>query len=92
METNQTFTDVQVLDMTIRTLSNINVPIGLIQQIADPISICIGNLNSLKEAIERKNAEKMKPIEQMTMQTEDGEDIVMELVSGPEEEQDKPAE
>lgn len=46
----------EVLDMTVRQMSEISVPAGMIDQIGVPLARAIGNLNAVLEAL-RKSKE-----------------------------------
>lgn len=50
METKRTYTTGEVVEMTIRTLENISVPVGLMGQIGTPIVQAINNLKKVQEA------------------------------------------
>ena len=54
----KTITDIEVLDVTIRILSEISVPMALKRQIADPIEGAINNLFALREALAQSRQEE----------------------------------
>ena len=61
METQREYTLGEVIETVVRDLSRISVPIELMEQIAMPISVSIGNLKACLEAMKR-DAEKQKAL------------------------------
>lgn len=56
----------EALQATNGILTNISVPVGLKEQIADPIAVAVGNINELIKAIdgfEETKKEEAKPEE-----------------------------
>ena len=48
----------EVLEITINILNQVNVPVGLIQQIGEPIANAIGNLTACVEGMEKAEGAK----------------------------------
>lgn len=61
---NETMSPEQVIEVTISNLNRISVPVELHEQIAVPISMCIGNLRLILEAVAKAKEEKEKPDEE----------------------------
>lgn len=61
MEMQREYTLGEVIETVVRDLSRISVPIELMEQIAMPISVSIGNLKACLEAMKR-DAEKQKAL------------------------------
>ena len=60
METKQ-MTVLEVLEITVRDLGGINIPVGMIQQVGMPIGQAIGNLNECIRALrEAEQAEQQE--------------------------------
>ena len=72
METNRNLTVGEVVEMTIRTLSNISVPVSLMGQIGLPISQAVNNLQKIQEAW-KKEAEMEEQEEAEPDKPEQGE-------------------
>ena len=54
---NETLTIPQVLEVTIRILGDINVPMNLFNAVGAPINAAINNLRACADAIQRNNEE-----------------------------------
>ena len=48
----------EVLELTVRQLQAVNIPIGLIEQVGAPISIAVQNLNACLESIRKSEEEQ----------------------------------
>ena len=68
----KTYTVKEVIEMTIRSLYGIRVPVEQIEEIGMPISMAIGNLKSCLEAMaeQEKNTQKAGEAEKQEEQDE----------------------
>lgn len=78
METQREYTLGEVIETVVRDLSRISVPIELMEQVAMPISVSIGNLKACLEAMKR-DAEKQKTLTAADGGAEDDEIAVTDI-------------
>ena len=65
------YTVEEVIEITINVMQQINVPVGMNQQIAVPISGCISNLRLALEAIRKKKEAEQKEDEKPGIREEE---------------------
>lgn len=76
MESNGNYTVDEVVELTIRTLSNINVPVGLMGQIGKPIEQAISYLKAVQDAWEQekqRKAHEEEPVDEPAEETSEDE-------------------
>lgn len=76
MDRNGNLTVDEVVALTIRTLSNISVPVGLNNQIAEPIAQAISYLKAVQDAWEQekqRKAHEEEPVDEPAEETNEDE-------------------
>ena len=90
MDSSRNLTVAEVVEMTIRKLSSISVPVAFMEQIGVPIAQAVNNLKKIQEAWAKEAQAQAK--EEQAEQEEEEDQVVLEILPNDEEQTETESE